>query len=61
MFVMTLVLECKDCKHHCRNQSLVGLMMIDIKFGREDYCSIPAPAVGRWLKPLDAKTDPEPD
>ncbi|MCI58347.1 hypothetical protein A2U01_0079602, partial [Trifolium medium] len=33
-------------------------MMIDVELGREDHSSIPATAIGRGLKPLDARTDP---
>ncbi|MCI92327.1 hypothetical protein A2U01_0113623, partial [Trifolium medium] len=32
-------------------------MMIDVGLGREDYSSIPTTAIGRWLKPLDIRTD----
>jgi hypothetical protein len=33
-------------------------LVIGAEFGRKDYGSIPAAAIGRGLKPLDAKTDP---
>jgi hypothetical protein len=38
---------------------LVGSLVNDIKFSRGDHGSIPATAIGRWLKPLDARTDPQ--
>jgi hypothetical protein len=37
---------------------IVRLVVIDTRFGREDESSIPATAIGRRLKPLDARTDP---
>jgi hypothetical protein len=42
-------------------QSLVGSIVIDAKFGRDNRSSIPATAIGRELEPLNARTDPEPD
>jgi hypothetical protein len=42
-------------------QSLVGLVVIDAELDRDDRGSIPATAIGRRLKPLDARTDPESD
>jgi hypothetical protein len=36
-------------------QSLVCLVVIDVKFSREDHSSIPRNS------PLDVRTDPEPD
>jgi hypothetical protein len=33
-------------------ESLVGLVVIDVGFGRENYGSIPAVAIERMLKPL---------
>jgi hypothetical protein len=39
-------------------QSLVGLVVIGAKFGREDHGSIPATTIGRGLEPLDARTGP---
>ncbi|PNX99618.1 glutaredoxin-c11-like protein [Trifolium pratense] len=39
------------------NQSLVGPVMIDAEFGREDTVQSPATAIGRGLGPLDTKTD----
>jgi hypothetical protein len=38
------------------DQSLVGLVVIDAEFGREDHISIPAIAIGKGLEPLDART-----
>jgi hypothetical protein len=35
--------------------------VIDAEFGREDHGSIPAIAIGRRLKLLDVRTDPEPN
>jgi hypothetical protein len=32
-------------------------MVIDVELGREDHNLIPTIAIGRGLKPLDAKTD----
>jgi hypothetical protein len=42
-------------------QSLVGIVVIGAEFGRDDHVSIPATAIERRLKPLDVRTDPEPD
>jgi hypothetical protein len=42
-------------------QSLVGSIVIDSKFGRDNRNSIPATAIWRELKPLDPRPDPEPD
>jgi hypothetical protein len=39
----------------------VLLLVIDAEFGREDHGSIPAIAIGRGLKLLDVRTDPEPN
>ncbi|MCI35121.1 hypothetical protein A2U01_0056342, partial [Trifolium medium] len=39
-------------------QLLVGQVVIDAGFGREDHGSIPATAIGMGLKSLDARTDP---
>jgi YbbR domain-containing protein len=33
-------------------------VVIDAELNREDYGSIPATAIGRELKPLDVRTDP---
>ncbi|MCI23947.1 hypothetical protein A2U01_0045130, partial [Trifolium medium] len=33
-------------------------VVIGAELGREDHGSIPATAIGRRLKPLDARTDP---
>jgi hypothetical protein len=35
--------------------------MIGVELGREDHSSIPATAIGRGLKPFDAKMTSEPD
>ena len=43
------------------NKLLVGPMMIDVGLGRENHSSIPATAIRRGLKPLDARTNPEPN
>ncbi|MCI39748.1 hypothetical protein A2U01_0060980, partial [Trifolium medium] len=42
-------------------QLLVGLVVIDAGFSREDHSSISAAVIGRGLKSVDVKTDPEPD
>jgi hypothetical protein len=42
----------------CKNQSLVGSVVIDAELGREDYGLIPATAIGRGLELLNARTDP---
>jgi hypothetical protein len=42
-------------------QSLVGSVVIDAEPGRKNHGSIPATMIRRGLKPLDARTDPEPD
>jgi hypothetical protein len=36
-------------------------VVIDAELGREDHGSILATVIRRGLKPLDTKTDPEPD
>jgi hypothetical protein len=41
------------------NQSVVGLVVIDAGFGREDHSLIPAIAIRRGLEPLDDRTDPQ--
>jgi hypothetical protein len=33
-------------------------MVIGAELDREDRGSIPATAIGKWLEPLDARTDP---
>jgi hypothetical protein len=38
---------------------LVGLVVIGAEFGREDHDSISATVIGRELKSLDDRTDPE--
>jgi hypothetical protein len=35
--------------------------MIDAKLGRKNHGLIPTTAIGRGLKPLDVRTNPEPD
>jgi hypothetical protein len=40
---------------------LVGSVVIDAEVGRKNHGSIPAFAIGRELKLLDAITDLEPD
>jgi hypothetical protein len=43
-------------RKYISNRSLVNSMVIDAKLGRKDYGSIPQTAIGRRLKPLDART-----
>ncbi|MCI35392.1 hypothetical protein A2U01_0056613, partial [Trifolium medium] len=38
-----------------------GSVVIGVKFGMEDYGSILATVIGRELKPLDVRTNSEPD
>jgi hypothetical protein len=38
-------------------QLLVGLVVIDAEFGREDHDSIPTTMIKRKLKPLNIRTD----
>jgi hypothetical protein len=42
----------------CIKQSLIDLVVIDAELGKEDHDLIPVTAIGRGLKPLDARTDP---
>ncbi|MCI28092.1 hypothetical protein A2U01_0049292, partial [Trifolium medium] len=41
-------------------RSLVGSVVIDSGLDKEDHGLIPAIEIGRGLKPLDTRTDPEP-
>jgi hypothetical protein len=42
------------------DQSLVGSVVIDAEFGREDHNLIPTTTIRKRLKPLYTWTDPEP-
>jgi hypothetical protein len=48
-----------NLRYYKKNQSLVGLVMIDAELDKKDDSSIPATTIGKGLEPLDVKIDPQ--